>query len=63
MLVKKRMYAITTKDRPIQFLTERAELSQSFEDAALYETADYEISTLDEPDKFMPVEVEITADI
>lgn len=61
MVVKKRLFAITTKNRPIYFLTKSGELANEFDDAALYEDPERIIDTLDEPEKFMPVEVSIIA--
>lgn len=54
MTLSRLKYAIITRERPTLFLTERAELSEQFDEAELFdgEEAAARLKTLDEPDDF-----------
>lgn len=58
-------WAIITKERPTLFLTERGELSESFNEAELleYNEADDRFKTLDEPQKFTKAKVTYSVEV
>lgn len=58
-------WVIITKERPTLFLTERGELSESFDDAELlyHKEADDRIRVLDEPQKFTKVKVTFSVEV
>lgn len=66
MKITRRNYAIITKDRPTEFLTHSAGLSDVFDDAIRFdilEDAEDELRRLDEPDKFTIVPVTISVEV
>lgn len=58
-------WAIITKERPTLFLTERGELSESFDEAELleYNEVDDRFKTLDEPQKFTKIKVTYSVEV
>lgn len=58
-------YAIITKERPTLFLTERGELTESFNEAELLECTEVDdrIKVLDEPQKFIVVKVTYSVEV
>lgn len=59
-------YALITAERPTLFLTETAELSESFDDAIMlrnHAELKETLKTLDEPNKFKEVKVTISIEV
>lgn len=65
MKLTRAKWAIITKERPTLFLTDRGELTESFDEAELLECdeVDDRCKTLDEPQKFIKAKVTYSVEV